>query len=763
MGQLIFWGLFFWLIWFVVSRLVSIFRENKAKELLKEYLYWSEFITDINSIEEFKEKLQTIKDKKVLKDKYNHFYLTKEEVSAFNIEVQEITIKEVLESETYPLFLITRLERITLYEKEDLSEVDTKCEMVWLEAFGVKFHLILKKNKTIFYPKSFNKENPYRYGYTKIYNEKGQVGVYDIEQEKSALMIGYKSIESFGNIVEICFLDDSYGIFDLTTGKKLSTSNTKTYPYIKKELKEKIDLSKIELHDYIKLFKKLETKEDLEHIGLWGAKVGVYEVPTHFEDVIEDTSSGIIEWNHYCSADIYDMSIELPVSFTKKNGESLSIGIKPEYLVLDKEYRERLTKLENLFDGYENTKKTTKINEFTDLLKRGNLPDDDRIVPNYLKIKNSQFDDVDFSNNTVDDIVKLSSEEFNELVSVSNNGLLFTWLSTLSDIELQKFYKYCEDVVKLSNEAEESAKEQFENAMASIKTEEITDEQRARATLEMPLMINYAKNLYSKTIAFRMFQTYDLYKEYEEDIDIRFEKTLSNIIWDEMRYIPDYFEQVLTLYRDTYDENSEYHQKIFSHIANRFGYLIFALDKLVQLTEDKTDTSLHWFVIQAAEMELISTKIEIDVDKVNSLRSDKKLIDFLTLVFVSICAKNDDAYLENLINVVNTLFEWYPVNSEACESALVDMIKSFTVKEVDKETANRFIEFFEELPRFYSELSYEKIIHLKELISHTLAKYKPQDNKVFEQEGVKNKLILLNYLIDMEDLYYESGKKDNNG
>jgi len=29
---------------------------------------------------------------------------------------------------------------------------------------------------------------------------------------------------------------------------------------------------------------------------------------------------------------------------------------------------------------------------------------------------------------------------------------------------------------------------------------------------------------------------------------------------------------------------------------------------------------------------------------------------------------------------------------------------------------------------------------------------------VFEQEGVRNKLILLNYLVDMEDIYYESGK-----
>ena len=63
------------------------------------------------------------------------------------------------------------------------------------------------------------------------------------------------------------------------------------------------------------------------------------------------------------------------------------------------------------------------IKSFKDLLKRGNLPDDHRIVPNWLKIKNKQFDDVDFSKNSVDEILKLSSDEFNQLIS--NSETLF--------------------------------------------------------------------------------------------------------------------------------------------------------------------------------------------------------------------------------------------------------------------------------------------------------------------------------------------------
>ncbi|MGB3962037.1 MAG: hypothetical protein WBK95_07350, partial [Sulfurimonas sp.] len=82
------------------------------------------------------------------------------------------------------------------------------------------------------------------------------------------------------------------------------------------------------------------------------------------------------------------------------------------------------------------------------------------------------------------------------------------------------------------------------------------------------------------------------------------------------------------------------------------------------------------------------------------------------------------------------------------------------MKRVNVENANAFIAFFEELPRFYDVLSYQKISELKELINTTLANYKPQDNEIFDNKEVKNKIILLNYFIDMEDLYYESGKNN---
>lgn len=392
--------------------------------------------------------------------------------------------------------------------------------------------------------------------------------------------------------------------------------------------------------------------------------------------------------------------------------------------------------------------------KFKDLFKRGNLPDDTRNMPNYLKIKNAQFSGVDISKNSVDEIVRLTSDEFNELVSSSDNGLLFTFLSTLSKEELEKFYNYNDRVVKLANGAEKSAREQFEDAMSKIDISQITDEQRARATLEMPLMISFAKNIYKKINEFLVYERKDYYNYTDENKDIRFEATLSNIIYDEMKYMPDYFEQVITLFYDFYNQNNEEHKMIFAHLCQRFGLLIATLNRLVAITEGKNE-SLNRFVAEMIEYDLVPN-IEISISQTQQLLTDKKLINFLTLMFAAICDENEDNYLSNLIYVVETLFEWYPVNRVACEYAMVEMMKSVALKKVSIENANRFLEFFEKLPRFYEVLSFEKIMELKELINHTLATYKPQNNEIFDNPDVKNKLILLNYFIDMEDLYYNA-------
>ena len=49
---------------------------------------------------------------------------------------------------------------------------------------------------------------------------------------------------------------------------------------------EWINESKIELNDYIKLIPTLLTQSDLINCGLWGAKVWVMKVPSHYEDIV---------------------------------------------------------------------------------------------------------------------------------------------------------------------------------------------------------------------------------------------------------------------------------------------------------------------------------------------------------------------------------------------------------------------------------------------------------------------------------------------
>lgn len=400
------------------------------------------------------------------------------------------------------------------------------------------------------------------------------------------------------------------------------------------------------------------------------------------------------------------------------------------------------------------------IHDFTDLLKRGNLPDDDRIVPNYLKIKNRQFEDVDVSQNSVDRLITLTNEEFNELVTTVNTEMLLVYLSTMSQYEMQKFYKYLEDIVKTEDVEAPSAKEQFFGAMQGLDLSAISDEMRARATLEMSLMIPSAKNSYDTFKHFREYISQDYYAYGVDDAFKMYEGNLSKIVWNDMKYIPDNFEQVLEHFAENfYDENDEEHQKFVAHLAKRFGLLIATLNNLVIKTENR-NSSLNWFTGIMVEQELIRSG-DISVSQTQRLLSDQKLINFHALTFLAIVDENDDNYLSNLISVVETMFEWYPVNREACEYVMVEMMKSVAIKKVNVENANRFISFFEELPRFYEVLNYDNIYELKELICHTLATEKPQENKIFDNSEVKDRLILLNYHVDMEDLYYESLEKSD--
>lgn len=102
----------------------------------------------------------------------------------------------------------------------------------------------------------------------------------------------------------------------------------------KKELRKKI--FELSLSEYIKLFDIFNSEKDLSQSGLLGQKVKVEEceIINKYKDIIEKKSKGIIGWQYPASASDFDMSVELPIKFSKKNGEYLTLGIKFEYLEL---------------------------------------------------------------------------------------------------------------------------------------------------------------------------------------------------------------------------------------------------------------------------------------------------------------------------------------------------------------------------------------------------------------------------------------------
>lgn len=343
----------FWIFYRLVKAFFSWIFKNPTKELLKTYLSWSDFAStlDVNSMDEFKKALKKVKLKKVYQniyhDEFKHIYLTKNEAMAISKEFKELMIKEILEDKESLMALAYRIERLTLYEQEDLKYIKRGSKMMWTNIMGVKVHFILK-DKKIIYPKDFPVHNQFRFGYAVFRDESGLKGLYDIDADELILDFEYQSIECFGNLAELSKNEETYEIYDLKENKLLQTHKNKVFPNITDELKERIDVSKLELEDYMFLHPTPKSRDDLQKLKLWGAKVGVHQVPSGYEDLLEDPQSGTIEWNHYCSADIFEMSVELPVNFKKKNGDYVSLGIRHEYLVLEKKYRENLKRLSNL-------------------------------------------------------------------------------------------------------------------------------------------------------------------------------------------------------------------------------------------------------------------------------------------------------------------------------------------------------------------------------------------------------------------------------
>ena len=304
---------------------------NPTKEILKEYLFIWNFVEDITTVDELKEKLKTIPSKKLYKNNSNKIYFTKEEPLAFDDVIQEISIRDILNSETYFLSLVESLKNITLYDKSDLKNITKSSSIVWIKAYKYNVHFIFDKDRIIL-PNSYPKDNKYKFGYDTIYTQEGLMFVYDVKNDiKINVDFEYKSVKLFGNIAYFSNDEENYIVYDLDTNIKIATTNTIN----PNEYEHLINYSIIELKDYVKLFPTAKNQIDLVNMKLWNEKVLVSKIPEHYAQILETPKSGVIRYDYPVCGDIFDMSVELPIEFKKKNGDYLYLGINLECLILE--------------------------------------------------------------------------------------------------------------------------------------------------------------------------------------------------------------------------------------------------------------------------------------------------------------------------------------------------------------------------------------------------------------------------------------------
>lgn len=83
----------------------------------------------------------------------------------------------------------------------------------------------------------------------------------------------------------------------------------------------------LDLNDFLSFVPAMKSEKDLVTAGLWLHPVRVKKPLPQYENIIMDRSQGLIGWMHPVSADIFDMTIELPVMFDKVDGDVVSVGI----------------------------------------------------------------------------------------------------------------------------------------------------------------------------------------------------------------------------------------------------------------------------------------------------------------------------------------------------------------------------------------------------------------------------------------------------
>ncbi len=185
-----------------------------------------------------------------------------------------------------------------------------------------RYFVIDETGKIIIEPKYRTIEH-YEYDYFFVEDERGWWAVF----VKDKIYIDFIDVLSIEKIPE------------LRTFPYIVTRDEKYYivlRYAMQEKKRAIQRKKHELplKKYIKLSEPIRSEKDLREVGLLGTKAKIKKMPKQYAEIIKKEEYYTIGWSYPSSASMFDMTMELPVMFTKVDGSDLTLGIELEDLVL---------------------------------------------------------------------------------------------------------------------------------------------------------------------------------------------------------------------------------------------------------------------------------------------------------------------------------------------------------------------------------------------------------------------------------------------
>ncbi len=351
--------------------------------------------------------------------------------------------------------------------------------------------------------------------------------------------------------------------------------------------------------------------------------------------------------------------------------------------------------------------------------------------PLWLKIKKRQYDNFDLSNNSASELISLNNIEFLQLLThCSNHYILFIFLLTLKEEELNKFYFYISKI-------DENMKNEFKKEINKYKKTSITDKIKVEASFVTTLYIKEAKK---RTIIEEKILNIKNSNNYENKLcTSSIENELNDLIFTSKNNLELEAKRILSKLRELHT-SKKISKNLYEHILKKFSSIFTLLDV----------KSINNDIKEEYNFNLSNQKEKINI--FNSLLAAK------SNRILALYSKNKEEELKANINICFIHFSFYPLYKNEALFFLNEMMNNALKNTMFLKNKKRFLDFFENLPSYYTDCGYRNIMDIKELINNKLRENKLLENNIFKNKELKEILVLLNYIEDEEYFYYKKLK-----